>query len=99
MDQRLLLPSRTCRYSTETDDKAIIASNLAEDRKMELLRARRRYLERKRERERERETAIARRGLTIWTVELGVSAITKNPNCSTQPNTLMQREISAFSLY
>lgn len=46
-----------------------------------------------------RETAIARRGLTIWTVELGVSAITKNPNCSSQPNTLMQREISAFSLY
>ena len=36
-------------------EKAILASNLAEDRKMELLRARRTYMERKRERERDRD--------------------------------------------
>lgn len=40
---------------TRAVDKAILASNLAEDRKMELLRARRKYMEREKERERERD--------------------------------------------
>jgi len=46
---------RRAKALTRATDKAILASNLAEDRKMELLRARRTYLERKRERERERD--------------------------------------------
>ena len=46
---------RRAKALTRAVDKAILASNLAEDRKMELLRARRKYMERKRERERERD--------------------------------------------
>lgn len=46
---------RRAKALTRATDKAILASRLAEDRKMELLRARRIYLERKRERERERD--------------------------------------------
>lgn len=46
---------RRAKALTRATDKAILASNLAEDRKMELLRARRTYMERKRERERDRD--------------------------------------------
>ncbi|MGI9363360.1 MAG: relaxase/mobilization nuclease domain-containing protein [Parasphingorhabdus sp.] len=46
---------RRAKALTRATDKAILASNLAEDRKMELLRARRIYMERKRERERDRD--------------------------------------------
>ena len=46
---------RRAKALTRATDKAILASNLAEDRKMELLRARRTYMERKRERERGRD--------------------------------------------
>lgn len=46
---------RRAKALTRATDKAILASNLAEDRKMELLRARRTYMERKRERERNRD--------------------------------------------
>lgn len=45
---------RRAKALTRATDKAILASNLAEGRKMELLRARRTYMERKRERERDR---------------------------------------------
>lgn len=43
---------RRSKALSRITDKAILASNLAEDRKMELLRARRHYMERKRDRER-----------------------------------------------
>jgi len=46
---------RRAKALTRATDKAILASNLAEDRKMELLRARRIYMERRRERERDRD--------------------------------------------
>tara|TARA_R110002110_G_scaffold372498_1_gene582562 strand:+ start:19357 stop:21057 length:1701 start_codon:yes stop_codon:yes gene_type:complete len=46
---------RRAKALTRATDKAILASNLAENRKMELLRARRIYMERKRERERDRD--------------------------------------------
>jgi len=46
---------RRAKALTRATDKAILASNLAEDRKMELLRARKRYQERKRQRERNRD--------------------------------------------
>src|SRR5690606_16548925 len=46
---------RRAKALTRATDKAILASNLAEDRKMELLRARRIYMERKRDRERDRD--------------------------------------------
>jgi len=46
---------RRAKALTRATDKAILASNLAEDRKIELLRARRIYMERKRERERDRD--------------------------------------------
>ena len=45
---------RRAKALTRATDKAILASNLAEDRKMELFRARMRYQERKRKRERDR---------------------------------------------